>query len=143
MAQLFAEEVELSSTPPLPRSRLLKKELGKASRCLRLPEGKENFLWEGSALTGAWALESFYTASLAPSMMPQWLTKVHPPLHYTWVHSREGLTASGLQNWKSTTGEQKVPEEGEGRGRNLGASAMACFSRTTGSQMYYVPGEFI
>ncbi|XP_045427298.1 structure-specific endonuclease subunit SLX4 isoform X2 [Pipistrellus kuhlii] len=72
VAQLFAEEEgELSNTPPLPASRLLKEELGKASKNLHLPEGKQNFLWEGSALTGAWALESFYTASLVPPMVPQ------------------------------------------------------------------------
>ncbi|XP_036885753.1 structure-specific endonuclease subunit SLX4 isoform X1 [Sturnira hondurensis] len=72
VAQLFAgEEVALSSTPPLPASRLLKEELEKASRCLQPPEGKQNFLWEGSALTGAWALESFYTASLVPPVAPQ------------------------------------------------------------------------
>ncbi|XP_070269223.1 structure-specific endonuclease subunit SLX4 isoform X5 [Myotis yumanensis] len=76
VAQLFAEEeVELSSTPPLPASRLLKEELEKASRSLQPPEGKRNFLWEGSALTRAWALESFYTASLVPPMVPQPSTK--------------------------------------------------------------------
>lgn len=81
MAQLFAEEeVELSSTPPLPASRLLKEELEKASRSLQAPEGKQNFLWEGSALTRAWDLESFYTASLVPPMVPQPSTKVRPPL---------------------------------------------------------------
>ncbi|XP_016066840.1 PREDICTED: structure-specific endonuclease subunit SLX4 [Miniopterus natalensis] len=76
VAQLFAEEeVELSSTPPLPVSRLLKRELEKASRSLKPPEGKQNFLWEGSTLTRAWALESFYTASLVPPMVPQPSTK--------------------------------------------------------------------
>lgn len=83
MAQLFAEEEEeLSDTPPLPASRLLKEELGKASKNLHLPEGKRNFLWEGSALTGAWALESFYTASLVPPMVPQQPAKVRPPSEY-------------------------------------------------------------
>ncbi|XP_040491345.1 structure-specific endonuclease subunit SLX4 isoform X2 [Ursus maritimus] len=71
VAQLFAEEMELSSTPPLPASRILKEELEKASRHLRPPGGKQNFLWEGSALTGAWALETFYTANLVPPMVPQ------------------------------------------------------------------------
>ncbi|XP_066238795.1 structure-specific endonuclease subunit SLX4 [Saccopteryx leptura] len=72
VAQLFAqEEAELPSTPPLPASRLLKEELGKASSCLQPPERKQNFLWEGSALTGACTLESFYTASLVPPMVPQ------------------------------------------------------------------------
>lgn len=95
VAQLFAEEVELSSTPPLPASRLLKEGLEKASRCLRLPEGKQNFLWEGSALTGAWPLESFYTPSLVPPMMPQQLAKVCPSLRRTQVGSREGVAAPG------------------------------------------------
>lgn len=81
MAQLFAEEeVELPNTPPLPASRLLKEELEKASRSLQPPEGKWNFLWEGSALTRAWALESFYTASLVPPMVPQQSAKVRPLL---------------------------------------------------------------
>lgn len=75
VAQLFAEEMELSSTPPLPASRMVKEELEKASQHL-----KQNFLWEGSALTGAWALEAFYTASLVPPMVPQRPAKVGPPL---------------------------------------------------------------
>ncbi|XP_032184518.1 structure-specific endonuclease subunit SLX4, partial [Mustela erminea] len=71
VAQLFAEEMELSSTPPLPASRILKEEREKAGRHLQSPGGKQNFLWEGSALTGAWVLEDFYTASLVPPMVPQ------------------------------------------------------------------------
>lgn len=71
VAQLLAEEAELPSTPPLPPSRILKEELEKARQRLPPPEGKQNFLWEGSALTGAWAPESFYTASLVPPVVPQ------------------------------------------------------------------------
>ncbi|XP_048189246.1 structure-specific endonuclease subunit SLX4 isoform X2 [Perognathus longimembris pacificus] len=72
VAQLLAEEMELSTTPPLPASRILKKEeLEKAGWYLQLPEGKQNFLWEGSALTGALAAESFYTADLIPLIVPQ------------------------------------------------------------------------
>uniref|UniRef100_A0A8C0DFC5 Structure-specific endonuclease subunit SLX4 n=1 Tax=Balaenoptera musculus TaxID=9771 RepID=A0A8C0DFC5_BALMU len=71
VAQLLAEELELSGTPPLPASRIFKEELEKGRRGLRPPGGKQNFLWEGSALTGAWALESFYTASLVPPLVPQ------------------------------------------------------------------------
>lgn len=108
MAQLFAEEVELSSMPPLPESRLLKEDLEKAGRCQRLPEKKQNFLWEGSALTGAWALESFYTASLVPPMVPQRSEKVCPSYPRMQVGSREGLAAPGLLNWESTAGGQKV-----------------------------------
>ncbi|XP_017359969.1 structure-specific endonuclease subunit SLX4 [Cebus imitator] len=68
---LLSEEVELSSTPPLPTSRILKKWREKAGWCLPPPEGKQSFLWEGSALTGAWAVEAFYTASLVPPIVPQ------------------------------------------------------------------------
>ncbi|KAM4820223.1 structure-specific endonuclease subunit SLX4 isoform 2-T3 [Thomomys bottae] len=75
VAQLLAEEMELGSTPPLPASRILKEELEKAGWCLQLPEGKQNFLWEGSALTKAWAMESFYTAGLIPLLVPQQATK--------------------------------------------------------------------
>ncbi|XP_075851138.1 structure-specific endonuclease subunit SLX4 isoform X1 [Microcebus murinus] len=71
VALLLSEEAELSSTPRLPPSRVLKEELEKASWCLPPPEGKQNFLWEGSALTGSWAMESFYTASLVPPLVPQ------------------------------------------------------------------------
>ncbi|XP_037670529.1 structure-specific endonuclease subunit SLX4 isoform X2 [Choloepus didactylus] len=70
VATLFAEEVELSSTPPLPASRILKEKLEKPGWHLQLSERK-NFLWDGSALTGAWAMESFYTASLVPPLVPQ------------------------------------------------------------------------
>ncbi|XP_019066186.1 structure-specific endonuclease subunit SLX4 isoform X2 [Fukomys damarensis] len=75
VAQLLLEEVELSSTPPLPASRILREKLKEAGWCLQLPEGKENFLWEGSALTGAWAMECFYTAALVPPIVLQRPTK--------------------------------------------------------------------
>ncbi|KAM5131253.1 structure-specific endonuclease subunit SLX4 isoform 3-T4 [Callospermophilus lateralis] len=71
VAQLLSEEVELSSTPPLPASRIFKEEWEEAGWHLQLPEGKRNFLWEGSALTGAWAVESFYTMGLVPPIVPQ------------------------------------------------------------------------
>ncbi|KAM4813912.1 structure-specific endonuclease subunit SLX4 isoform 2-T2 [Urocitellus parryii] len=71
VAQLLSEEVELSSTPPLPASRIFKEEWEEAGWRLQLPEGKRNFLWEGSALTGAWAVESFYTMGLVPPIVPQ------------------------------------------------------------------------
>ncbi|KAK2495706.1 hypothetical protein MC885_009869 [Smutsia gigantea] len=80
VAQLLAEEAELSSTPPLPPSRILKEQLEKASWCRPPPEGTQNFLWEGSSLTGAWAPESFYTAGLAPPVVPR-----PPPKHLTQV----------------------------------------------------------
>ncbi|CAI9172694.1 unnamed protein product [Rangifer tarandus platyrhynchus] len=71
VAQLLSEEVELSSTPPLPASRIREEELARGSRALRPPGGAQNLLWEASALTGAGALESFYTASLVPPLVPQ------------------------------------------------------------------------
>uniref|UniRef100_A0A2K5D4M6 Structure-specific endonuclease subunit SLX4 n=1 Tax=Aotus nancymaae TaxID=37293 RepID=A0A2K5D4M6_AOTNA len=71
VALLLSEEVELSSMPPLPTSRILKEGREKAGWYLPPPEGKQSFLWEGSALTGAWAVEAFYTASLVPPLVPQ------------------------------------------------------------------------
>lgn len=94
VAQLFAEEMELSSTPPLPASRILQGELEKAGQSLQPPGGKKNFLWEGSALTGAWALEAFYTTSLVPPLVPQRSApaEVCPPSGCT-VGSGERLAA--------------------------------------------------
>uniref|UniRef100_A0A8D1R8A2 Structure-specific endonuclease subunit SLX4 n=1 Tax=Sus scrofa TaxID=9823 RepID=A0A8D1R8A2_PIG len=72
VARLLAEEeeaAECASTPPLPASRLLRR-LEEGSGRLRPPGRRQNFLWEGSALTGAWALESFYTESLVPTLVP-------------------------------------------------------------------------
>ncbi|XP_004474394.1 structure-specific endonuclease subunit SLX4 [Dasypus novemcinctus] len=69
VATLFAEKMEWSSTPPLPMSRISKEKLEMAGWRLQLPEMK-NVLWEGSALTGAWASASFYTASLVPPIVP-------------------------------------------------------------------------
>uniref|UniRef100_A0A8C3W0D3 Structure-specific endonuclease subunit SLX4 n=1 Tax=Catagonus wagneri TaxID=51154 RepID=A0A8C3W0D3_9CETA len=71
VARLLAEEAEWASTPPLPASRILKEGLEEGSCCLRPHGRKQNSLWEGSALTGAWALESFYAESLVPSMAPR------------------------------------------------------------------------
>ncbi|XP_045141887.1 structure-specific endonuclease subunit SLX4 isoform X2 [Echinops telfairi] len=71
VATLLAEEdVPLPSTPPLPTSRILEKEAEHASWRLSLPVGRQNFLWEGSALMGSWALEAFYTTSLVPPIVP-------------------------------------------------------------------------
>lgn len=109
VAQLFAEEMELACTPPLPASRILKEELGKAGWCLQPSGRKQNFLWEGSALTGAWALEAFYTASLVPPMVPQRPTKVCLPSGHTGG-SGERPAAPGRQHWAST----ESPERKEG-----------------------------
>lgn len=78
VAQLLSEEVELSCTPPLPASKILKKDLEHAGWQMQLPEGKQNFLWECSALTGAWAEGSFYTVGLLPPVVSQRHTKVSP-----------------------------------------------------------------
>lgn len=71
VAQLLSEEAELSCTPPLLASKISKEELEPAGWRARLPEGKRNFLWELSALTGAWAEESFYTVGLFPPIVSQ------------------------------------------------------------------------
>ncbi|XP_038618837.1 structure-specific endonuclease subunit SLX4 [Tachyglossus aculeatus] len=68
VAGLFTEEVELSSTPPLRESRILDEEMGRADWCLPQPQRKH--LWEGSALSGDWALEAFYAAGLVPPILP-------------------------------------------------------------------------
>lgn len=78
VAQLLAEEIELSCTPPLPASKIFKEELEHAGWRVQLPEGKRNFLWELSALTRAWAKESFYTVGLLPPVVSQCPTKVNP-----------------------------------------------------------------
>ncbi|XP_075420477.1 structure-specific endonuclease subunit SLX4 isoform X2 [Tenrec ecaudatus] len=71
VATLLAEEdVALPSTPPLPTSQILEKEVECASWRLSLPVGRQNFLWEGSSLTRSWALEAFYTTSLVPPIVP-------------------------------------------------------------------------
>ncbi|KAM6155679.1 structure-specific endonuclease subunit SLX4 [Rhynchocyon petersi] len=75
VATLFAEEMELPSTPPLPSSRILKRESGLAGWHLPLPEGRQNFLWEGSALAGSWSPGAFYTTSLVPPIVPWQPTK--------------------------------------------------------------------
>ncbi|KAL6091891.1 hypothetical protein STEG23_002817, partial [Scotinomys teguina] len=77
VVQLLSEEVELSCTPPLPASKILKEELEHASWRLQLPEGRQNFLWECSSLTGAWAEGSFSTAGLLPPIVSQWPPKEH------------------------------------------------------------------
>lgn len=78
VAQLLSEEVELSCTPPLLASNISKEELEPAGWRAQLPEGKRNFLWELSALTGAWAEESFYTVGLFPPVVSQCPSKVNP-----------------------------------------------------------------
>ncbi|XP_076793379.1 structure-specific endonuclease subunit SLX4 isoform X2 [Arvicanthis niloticus] len=88
VAQLLAEEIELSCTPPLPTSKIFKEELEHAGWRVQLPEGKQNFLWELSALTRAWAKESFYTVGLLPPVVSQCSTK-EPELPQELPRQRE------------------------------------------------------
>ncbi|ELW72125.1 Structure-specific endonuclease subunit SLX4 [Tupaia chinensis] len=80
VALLLSEGAEMPHTPPLPASGIVKEEVGQAGWRLPRPEGKQNPLWEGSALTAAWAPESFYSASLVPPIMP-W----RPAKFYTYT----------------------------------------------------------
>lgn len=104
---LLSEEMEMPSTPQLPASRILKEELRKAA-------GKQNFLWEGSALTGAWAVESFYTANLVPPIVPQQPTKVSPAPPVTHADA-----------WG--TGGRSSTNAGQHTGRRGGEGAHPCF----------------
>ncbi|XP_054699227.1 structure-specific endonuclease subunit SLX4 isoform X2 [Grus americana] len=70
VAMLLAEEVEFPPTPQLPTSRILEYESGKATWLLPLSKTRECFLWNISALTGSYDLESFYTAGLIPPIVP-------------------------------------------------------------------------
>lgn len=94
MAQLLSEEMEMLSTPPLPPSKIFKEEFQEAGWRLQVPKGKQNFLWESSALTGTWAVESFYTEGLVPPIVPQQSAKVHPAPPNTHV---DGLWWGGGQ----------------------------------------------
>ncbi|XP_051037267.1 structure-specific endonuclease subunit SLX4 [Phodopus roborovskii] len=91
VAQLLSEEVELSHTPPLPASKIFKEELEHAGWHLQLPEGKRNFLWECSTLTGAWAEESFYTVGLVPPIVSQ-RPKVSPEQELSLPKQQEPST---------------------------------------------------
>ncbi|KYO35930.1 structure-specific endonuclease subunit SLX4 isoform A [Alligator mississippiensis] len=70
VAMLLTEEVEFSSTPPLPFSRILEDEPEKTEWLLPLPKDKRCLLWEFSALTGPCDPETFYTAGLTPPILP-------------------------------------------------------------------------
>ncbi|XP_074742400.1 structure-specific endonuclease subunit SLX4 isoform X3 [Strix uralensis] len=79
VAMLLAEEVEFPPTPSLPTSRILEDESGKATWLLPLSKTKECFLWNISALTGPYDLESFYTAALTPPIVPWKPVQNHKP----------------------------------------------------------------
>uniref|UniRef100_A0A8C3RL60 Structure-specific endonuclease subunit SLX4 n=1 Tax=Chelydra serpentina TaxID=8475 RepID=A0A8C3RL60_CHESE len=70
MAMLLTEEVEFPSTPPLPASRILEEEPGKAAWLLSLPKDQHCILWEYSTLTGPCVPESFYAVGLTPPILP-------------------------------------------------------------------------
>lgn len=67
VAQLLSEEVEPSSTPPLPTSRILEEELARGSWALRPPGGAQNLLWEARAPAPVRALGPW-----SPSTRPAW-----------------------------------------------------------------------
>ncbi|XP_074866451.1 structure-specific endonuclease subunit SLX4 isoform X2 [Carettochelys insculpta] len=77
MAMLLTEEVEFPSTPPLPASRILEDEPGKAAWLLPLPKDQCCILWEYSTLTGPCAPESFYAVGLSPPIVPWKLVQSH------------------------------------------------------------------
>ncbi|KFQ51925.1 Structure-specific endonuclease subunit SLX4, partial [Nestor notabilis] len=79
VAMLLAEEVEFPPTPQLPTSRILENESEKATWLLPLSKAKECFLWNISALTGPYDLESFYTAALTPPIVPWKPVQNHKP----------------------------------------------------------------
>ncbi|XP_067407233.1 structure-specific endonuclease subunit SLX4 isoform X2 [Emydura macquarii macquarii] len=70
MAMLLTEEVEFPSTPPLPASRILEDEPGKAAWLLSLPKDQRCILWEYSTLTVPCVPESFYAMGLTPPILP-------------------------------------------------------------------------
>ncbi|PKU33408.1 structure-specific endonuclease subunit hypothetical protein [Limosa lapponica baueri] len=76
---LLAEEVEFPPTPRLPTSRILEDQSGKATWLLPLSKSRECFLWNISALTGPYDLESFYTAELTPPIVPWKPVQNHKP----------------------------------------------------------------
>lgn len=118
MAQLLSEEAELSSTPPLPASRIFKEEREAAGWRLQLPEGKRNFLWEGSALTGAWAVESFYAMDLVPPIVPQQPAKVSPSLPHVCGQAL-GTVQKGSPGPDSGQREAQEIEWEEAKGHEL------------------------
>uniref|UniRef100_A0A8C0F721 Structure-specific endonuclease subunit SLX4 n=1 Tax=Bubo bubo TaxID=30461 RepID=A0A8C0F721_BUBBB len=106
VAMLLAEEVEFPPTPQLPTSRILEDESGKATWLLPLSKTKECFLWNISALTGPYDLESFYAAALTPPIVP-WKPKIQPDLS---SHEPTCTEVAG-----QTSDESKSGCEGDGQ----------------------------
>ncbi|KAM6249901.1 structure-specific endonuclease subunit SLX4 [Porphyrio hochstetteri] len=79
VAMLLAEQLEFPPTPQLPTSRILEDESGKATWLLPLSQTRGAFLWNISALTGPCDPELFYTAELAPPIVPWQPVQNHKP----------------------------------------------------------------
>ncbi|XP_027715499.1 structure-specific endonuclease subunit SLX4 isoform X2 [Vombatus ursinus] len=127
IAILLTEEFQLSSTPPLPLSKILKEEMGKAPWCLLQPEEKQGILWKGSSLTGAWPLESFYTKGLDPPILPWKPTKnsERGPLLPLMAFSQSKPDVQDLPAFSDPTSEGfnfKTPEEPNSRRQSLSGS---------------------
>ncbi|XP_020851115.1 structure-specific endonuclease subunit SLX4 isoform X2 [Phascolarctos cinereus] len=127
IAILLTEELELSSTPPLPLSKILKEEMGKAPWCLLQPEEKQGILWKGSSLTGAWPLESFYAKGLDPPILPWKPTKnlEKGPLLPLMAFSQSKPDVQDLPAFSDPTSEGfnfKTPEELNSRRQSLSSS---------------------
>lgn len=114
VAQLLSEETELACTPPLPASKISKEEREHTSWRVRQPEGRRGFLWELSALTGAWVKESFYTVGLLPPLVSQCPPKVSSVLQ---AHKRTGLGSLEMHQTAGLMGKassKQVMEEETG-----------------------------
>ncbi|KAM9125468.1 structure-specific endonuclease subunit SLX4 isoform 2-T3 [Pangshura tecta] len=105
MAMLLTEEVEFPSTPPLPASRILEEEPGKAAWLLSLPKDQHCVLWEYSTLTGPCVPEAFYAAGLTPPILP-W-----KPVQLQTSNSHPDPASVGLGN--RTTDDPHADHDGK------------------------------
>ncbi|XP_036593751.1 structure-specific endonuclease subunit SLX4 [Trichosurus vulpecula] len=126
-AVLLTEELEMSSTPPLPLSKILKEEMGKAHWCLLQPEEKQGILWRGSSLTGAWPLESFYAKGLDPPILPWKPTKSSEkgpvlPLMASGQSKTDVQEPPALRERTSEGFNCKTPEKPNSRRQSLSGS---------------------
>ncbi|XP_053898452.1 structure-specific endonuclease subunit SLX4 isoform X1 [Malaclemys terrapin pileata] len=106
MAMLLTEEVEFPSTPPLPASRILEEEPGKAAWLLSLPKDQRCILWEYSTLTGPCVPESFYAVGLTPPILP-W----KPVQQLQTISNHPDPASVGLGN--RTTDDPQADPDGE------------------------------
>ncbi|XP_074052967.1 structure-specific endonuclease subunit SLX4 isoform X2 [Macrotis lagotis] len=122
IAILLTEELELSSTPPLPLSKILKEEMGKAHWCLLQPEERQGILWKGSSLTGTWPLESFYAKGLDPPILP-WTPTKNSEKGPLMAFSQSKPDVQELPAFSDPTSEGfKTPEELNSRRQSLSCS---------------------